>query len=224
MARLRPVATSQATGCCGDPVARPALGRDRKRLLGGLLGQIHVAEEADQGRQDAAPLAPEDLLDQCAVSTGISTSGRTSTAPPSRTAGIRCADLQRLVQVGRFEHEVAAEHLLGVGVGTVGDQVLAAAVANRGRRLDRLQVSAAQTARVLAERPVLGGHRLGLVLSERLVAARLGVDQQRVLHTRLLWGWLIILETNGRHQRGQRPSTFFQMSTVSPRVLSPVIC
>ncbi len=45
MARLRPVATSQATGCCGDP--RP-LGRDRERLLGGLLGQIHVTEGADQ--------------------------------------------------------------------------------------------------------------------------------------------------------------------------------
>src|SRR4051812_10957555 len=74
-----------------QPVARPLVGRDRKRLLGSLLGQIHVTEEADQGSKDAAPLAPEDPLDQCAVSTGISTSGRTSTAPPSRTAGIRCA-------------------------------------------------------------------------------------------------------------------------------------
>jgi hypothetical protein len=46
------------------PVAGPSLGRDRKRLLGGLLGQIYVAQETDQGGQDAAPLAPEDLLDQ----------------------------------------------------------------------------------------------------------------------------------------------------------------
>jgi hypothetical protein len=30
-----------------QPVARPLLGRDRKRLLGGLLGQIQVTEEAD---------------------------------------------------------------------------------------------------------------------------------------------------------------------------------
>jgi len=72
-------------------VAGPPRGRDRERLLGGILGEIDVTEEADQGRQDAAPLAPEDLLDQCAVSPGTSTSGRTSTAPPSRTAGIRCA-------------------------------------------------------------------------------------------------------------------------------------
>jgi Flp pilus assembly protein TadD len=75
----------------GQPVAGPTLGRDGKRLLGGLLGEIDVTKEADQGRQDAAPLAPEDVLDRCAVSTATSTSGRISTAPPSRTAGIRCA-------------------------------------------------------------------------------------------------------------------------------------
>jgi hypothetical protein len=75
----------------GRPLAGPPLGRDRKRLLGGLLGEVDVAEEADQGREDPAPVLPEDLLDQCAVSP-VSTSGRTSTAPPSRTAGIRCAN------------------------------------------------------------------------------------------------------------------------------------
>lgn len=69
-------------------VAGPALGRDRERLLGGLLGEIEIAEEADQGRQDSAPLAPEDVLDQNESSTGMFTSGRTSTAPPSRMAGI----------------------------------------------------------------------------------------------------------------------------------------
>jgi hypothetical protein len=47
----------------GRPLARPPLGRDRERLLGGLLGEVDVAEEADQGRQDPAPLAPENLLD-----------------------------------------------------------------------------------------------------------------------------------------------------------------
>ena len=48
----------------GRPLAGPPLGRDRKRLLGGLLGEIDVTEEADQGREDPAPLALEDLLDQ----------------------------------------------------------------------------------------------------------------------------------------------------------------
>jgi hypothetical protein len=47
-----------------QPLTGPPLGRGRKRLLGGLLGEIDVAEEADQRRQDPAPLALEDLLDQ----------------------------------------------------------------------------------------------------------------------------------------------------------------
>jgi hypothetical protein len=46
------------------PFAGPPRGRDRKRLLRGLLGAVDVAEEADQGREDPAPLALEDLLDQ----------------------------------------------------------------------------------------------------------------------------------------------------------------
>jgi hypothetical protein len=48
----------------GQPLTGPPLGRDRERLLGGLLGEIDVAEEADQGREYPAPLATEDLLDQ----------------------------------------------------------------------------------------------------------------------------------------------------------------
>jgi len=46
------------------PLLGPPLGRDRKRLLGGLLGDVDIAEEADQRRQDPAPRALEDLLDQ----------------------------------------------------------------------------------------------------------------------------------------------------------------
>src|SRR5205807_9271392 len=69
----------------GSAVARPSLRRDRERLLGGLLGEIEVTEEADQRREDAAPLLAEDVLDQ------RSTSGRTSTAPPRRAAGMRAA-------------------------------------------------------------------------------------------------------------------------------------
>ena len=41
----------------------PALGRDRERLLGGFLGEVEVAEEADQACEDAAPLVAEDLLE-----------------------------------------------------------------------------------------------------------------------------------------------------------------
>ena len=45
------------------PVARPALRRDRERLLSGLLGELEAAEEADQVGEDAAPLVAEDLLE-----------------------------------------------------------------------------------------------------------------------------------------------------------------
>ena len=69
----------------GDAVAPPPLGGDGERLLGGFLGEIEVAEEADQGGEDASPLLAEDALDQ------RSTTGRTSTAPPIRAAGILAA-------------------------------------------------------------------------------------------------------------------------------------
>jgi hypothetical protein len=47
----------------GRPLAGPALGGDRERLLRGFLGEIEVAEEADQRREDAAPLVAESLLE-----------------------------------------------------------------------------------------------------------------------------------------------------------------
>jgi hypothetical protein len=47
----------------GRPLARPPLGGDGERLLSGLLGEIEVAEEADQAGEDAAPLVAEDLVE-----------------------------------------------------------------------------------------------------------------------------------------------------------------
>jgi hypothetical protein len=63
---------------------RPALERDRNGVLKGVLGEVEVAEDADQAREDAPPLVAEDALElvQC------STTGRTSIAPPLRAAGI----------------------------------------------------------------------------------------------------------------------------------------
>jgi hypothetical protein len=68
----------------GQTVARPALGGDRERLLRGFLGEIEVAEEADQVGDDAPPLVAEDLLRQRI------TTGRTS-MEPCRAAGMRAA-------------------------------------------------------------------------------------------------------------------------------------
>ena len=66
-----------------DPVPWPALRGDRERLLRGFLGEVEVAEEADQGSEDASPLIAEDLFED----RYHSTIGRTSTAPPRRAAG-----------------------------------------------------------------------------------------------------------------------------------------
>jgi hypothetical protein len=44
-------------------VAGPALRGDRERLLRGLLGEVEVAEEADQGSEDVAPVLAEGLLE-----------------------------------------------------------------------------------------------------------------------------------------------------------------
>ena len=63
----------------GDALARPSIGGDDERLLGGLLGEVEVAEEADQGGQDPAPFLAEDLLER--IYQYVS-EGRISIAPP----------------------------------------------------------------------------------------------------------------------------------------------
>jgi len=39
------------------------LGGDRERLLRGFLGEVEVAEVADEGREDAPPVLAEGLLE-----------------------------------------------------------------------------------------------------------------------------------------------------------------
>jgi hypothetical protein len=74
-------------GVGGRAVARPALGGDREGLLRGLLGEVEVAEEADQRGEDAPPLVAEGPVE----GRYHSATGRTSMAPPMRAAGIRAA-------------------------------------------------------------------------------------------------------------------------------------
>src|SRR5215217_7884710 len=70
-----------------NPVALPPRRGDREGVLRGLLGEIEVAEEADQGREDATPLVAEDPLER----SYHSLTGRTSIAPPMRADGIFAA-------------------------------------------------------------------------------------------------------------------------------------
>ena len=47
----------------GSSVTRPAVRRDCERLLRGFLGELEVAEEANQCSEDPTPLLSEDLLE-----------------------------------------------------------------------------------------------------------------------------------------------------------------
>src|SRR5205823_11222114 len=72
---------ARAFGRAGE---RPPLERDRNGVLKGVLGEVEVAEDADQAREHPPPLGAKDSFElaQC------STTGRTSIAPPFRAAGI----------------------------------------------------------------------------------------------------------------------------------------
>jgi hypothetical protein len=52
------------TGIARGPVARPALERGRERVLYRILGELEVAEDADQDRDCAAPLLAEEGFDR----------------------------------------------------------------------------------------------------------------------------------------------------------------
>ena len=63
----RPVARGDCQPRAGvgrDSVAGPALRGDRERLLGGLLGEIEIAEETDQRGKHPPPLFAENLFQQ----------------------------------------------------------------------------------------------------------------------------------------------------------------
>ena len=127
MARLRAVVMIQPPGFGGTPVSGQRLDRDDERLLDRLLGDVDVAEEADQGRDRPAGLLPEDPLDAVPVAivghgryaSGSSWNGRTSTGALARDGGLR-RPRQRGVEVGGLDDPEAAELLLRLGERAVG--------------------------------------------------------------------------------------------------------
>ena len=135
MARLRAVVTSQARGLAGSSVTRPALRGDREGLLRGFLGEVEVAEEADQGSEDVSPLVAEGLLEDRYHSTiGPHLDG----AAEARRRDPR-GELDRGVEVVGLEQEVAADGFLDLDERAVGGERLAILHANGGRRLGESQ-------------------------------------------------------------------------------------
>src|SRR5215218_11013249 len=87
----RPIARRRqqpGAGAVRHSLDRPALECDGDGVLKGVLGEVEVAEDADQACENAPPLGAEDALElvQC------STTGLTSMAPPLRAAGIFAAN------------------------------------------------------------------------------------------------------------------------------------
>ena len=136
----------------GHAVARPALRGDRERLLRGFLGEVEVAEEADQGSEDASPLVAEDLLE----GRYHSTIGRTSIAPPRRAAGIRAASSIAASRSSASKKQVAADRLLDLDERAVGGQRLAVLHPDGGRRLGVGQLQPGRDAGRLVDRLVVG--------------------------------------------------------------------
>ena len=62
MARWRAVVRARRRGWPAA-VARPALGRQGEGLLRGFLGEVEVAEEADERGQHATPFVAKDLFE-----------------------------------------------------------------------------------------------------------------------------------------------------------------
>ena len=162
IARLRAVVISQAPRVVGDAVARPALGGDRERLLRGFLGEVEVAEEADQGGEDAAPLLAEDLLERRYHSTDRTDLDRAAHAGRGDARG----HLDRRVEVVGLEDEAAAEGLLDLDERAVGGQRLAVLDPHGGRVLGQAHRHAGGDAGRLVDRLVVGVDLLLLLLGQ----------------------------------------------------------
>ena len=114
----------------GEPARRPALDRGDEGVLDRLLGEVDVAEDADQDGDRAAVFLAEDTFDlrrvgghgaQPSVS---SWKGRTSTGRRDGAGGLG-GPLERRVEVGGVDDPEPADVLLALGERAVGGEHLA---------------------------------------------------------------------------------------------------
>ena len=63
MALCRAVWMIQARGNSGMPAVAPLVDRGRKGFLRRLFGQVEIADQPDQGRDDPAPIGAINRLD-----------------------------------------------------------------------------------------------------------------------------------------------------------------
>ena len=158
-------------GIGGLAVALPPLECDRERVLHRVLGELDVAEDAGEDGDGTAPLLPVDPRErgQCSITGRSSTDAREAT-------GIRAAIAIAASRSSAFDLHQAADLLLRLGVGAVGDDRLAVADADglRGPRHVELGAEAERAGRAeLAEerlplRDLLGARGLRLLRAHLL--------------------------------------------------------
>ena len=142
-------------GWSGTPSRGQLLERRGERLLQRLLGEVEVAEDADQGGERPAPtprgraastraalrrLGPSDLHDRPHLDRAV--------RAPGMRAAIAIASSRSL----RLDQVVAAELLAGLGERAVGGQRLAVAHPHGGGGGRRLQGVAAELLTALGDR------------------------------------------------------------------------
>ena len=145
MALKRPAETSQARGIGGHAIARPLLERRGEGVVQRLLGEIEVAEQADQGREDAARLGAVDSVDHlarvdshwlcCCTSSDRSRIGPDLDGPKTQWWDAR-GELQGLVQIACLEQDEAGELLFGLRKRSIGHRDLAVPDAQRRGGVD----------------------------------------------------------------------------------------
>ena len=94
----------QAPGLAGTPRAGQRLQRGDERVLDGLLGEVEVAEHADQRRDRPALLLAEEAVDD-GVGVGPGSSREPAGGRPSARAGRFGRALGRYSQIGRTSIE-----------------------------------------------------------------------------------------------------------------------
>ena len=157
------VVTSHAPGLGGTPSRGQRSRRDRERLLRGVLGEVEVAEEADERGQRRGPTRRGRSASSSAAYR--STIGRTSTAPPMPRRRNPRGERESPVEVvapraGRSRRVTSLVSTNGPSV----SERLAVLHANGRRRLRALQLHAVENTGFVEDRVVLADDRLELVL------------------------------------------------------------
>ena len=209
-------------------VDRPALDGDGERLLDRLLGEVDVAEDADQGGDDPAVLLAEDrsIVPRRPARRATAPARPGTGAPRRGRCRRRCAlrgPVERGVEVGGLDDPEAAEVLLGLGERAVGDEHVAVRPRGRPSRSRRVQAAAEHPRTLpldlLVHRGDVGVHPLDHVRRRQLLAVDHVHGQQILRHL------VPPLGSSDRHRTDlyqsyeRRPA---QIDSCDERVASPV--